>query len=83
MLTKHKQFLYKSVNILLKVGIGMDYPAKIKEYREKMFLSQNDLAKLLGVSFVTVNRWEKGHFVPTISCKRKLHKLFVEANIVE
>lgn len=63
--------------------MGMDYPQKIKEYREKEFLSQSDLAKLLGVSFVTVNRWENGHFEPTIKCKRKLHALFVKAGIVE
>jgi DNA-binding XRE family transcriptional regulator len=63
--------------------MGMDYPQKIKEYREKEFLSQSDLAKLLGVSFVTVNRWERGHFEPTIKCKKKLHALFVKAHIVE
>lgn len=59
----------------------MNYPEKIREYREKEFLSQDDLAKLLGVSFVTVNRWENGHFEPTIKCKRKLHKLFIKAGI--
>lgn len=36
----------------------MDYPKAIKEYREKYFLSQTDLGKILGVSYVTVNRWE-------------------------
>jgi len=54
----------------------MDYPKKIKEYREKYFLSQSDLGKILHVSYVTVNRWENGHFEPTLKCKRKLNKLF-------
>lgn len=61
----------------------MDYLKAIKEYREKKFLSQNDLAEILKVSVVTVNRWENGHFEPTIKCKRMLHKLFLEAKIVE
>ena len=38
----------------------MDYAMKIKEYRLKQFLSQTDLAILLHVSTVTVNRWETG-----------------------
>lgn len=61
----------------------MDYPKKIKEYREKNFLSQTDLAKKLGVSYVTINRWENGHFKPTIKCKKQLHKLFVASGIKE
>ena len=61
----------------------MDYPKLLKEYREKMFLSQEDLAQKLGVSYVTVNRWENGRFEPTIKIKKKLHKLFVKAGIVE
>lgn len=56
----------------------MDYPKAIKEYREKHFLSQNDLGNILGVSYVTVNRWENGHFEPTLKCKRKLNELFKE-----
>lgn len=33
----------------------------IKNIRNILALSQTDLAKKLGVSFATVNRWEKGH----------------------
>ncbi len=61
----------------------MDYPKMIKEYREKFFISQTDLAKILHVSFVTVNRWENGHFEPTLKCKRELNKLFKKAHMVE
>ena len=61
----------------------MDYPKLIKLYREKKFLSQQDFAKLIGVSFVTVNRWENGHFTPTIKIKKKLYDLFVESNLVK
>ena len=61
----------------------MNYPEMIKKYREKEFLSQEDLASLLGVSYVTVNRWENGKFEPTIKCKKKLHELFKKAKLVE
>lgn len=33
--------------------------------RKKLGLSQEQMARLLGVSFVTVNRWEGGHSSPT------------------
>lgn len=34
----------------------MDYRKAIKELREKLLVSQNELAKMLGVSFAMVNR---------------------------
>ena len=50
----------------------MEYSKKIKLLREKLFISQKELADMLGVSFVTVNRWETGKFNPTIKAKKKL-----------
>ena len=50
----------------------MDYSKLIKELREKLILSQTELAELLGVSFASVNRWEMGHHDPTIKSKRKI-----------
>lgn len=61
----------------------MDYPKLIKEYRNKKIITQVELAIILGVSFVSVNRWENGHFNPTIKTKRKIHQLLVEAKIIE
>lgn len=60
----------------------MDYPKLLKKYREKMFLSQEDLAQKLGVSYVTVNRWENGKFEPTIKMKKKLNKLFLKEGLI-
>ena len=37
----------------------------IKEIRSCLNLSQSELAEALGVSFATVNRWEKGHCEPS------------------
>ena len=61
----------------------MDYPRAIKELRERRFLTQEELAKLLHVSFISVNRWENGHFEPTMKIKRKLNQMFIESNIKE
>jgi len=61
----------------------MDYSKAIKEYREKLFLTQEDLGKLLNVSKITVNRWENGKFEPTMKIKRKLHSMFLKAKIIE
>lgn len=54
----------------------MNYSKLIKVYRNKTLITQEEFAKMLGVSFVTVNRWENGHFNPTMKTKRKLKELF-------
>ena len=43
----------------------MNYSKAIKELRQKLLVSQTELAEMLGVSFATVNRWENGHFEPS------------------
>lgn len=59
----------------------MEYKDMIKALREKLIISQDELAKILGVSFVSVNRWENGHHEPTIKIKRKLVQLLKENGI--
>ena len=59
----------------------MNYSALIKALRESMILSQEEFAKYLGVSFATVNRWEKGHHEPTYAAKRKIIALCKKHNI--
>lgn len=59
----------------------MNYSIAIKALREKLLLSQMDLAKKLGVSFASVNRWEQGHHEPTIKAKRKINDLLKENDI--
>ena len=53
----------------------MDYRKIVKQLREKMLLSQEEMAKKLGVSFATINRWENGHHEPTFKERRKLRDL--------
>ena len=40
-------------------------PQRLVKIRKTFGLSQEQMARLLGVSFVTVNRWEGGHSSPT------------------
>ena len=57
------------------------YPSAIRRLRAKLNISQTELASILGVSFTSVNRWEKGHHQPTVIAKEKLRELFIENNI--
>ena len=38
---------------------------KLRKVRKSMGLSQENFARMIGVTFVTVNRWERGHFKPS------------------
>ena len=59
----------------------IEYAKKILALRVKMNISQQQLGEMLGVSFSTVNRWEKGHHEPTLLAKERLKDLFHEYNI--
>ena len=61
----------------------MDYKVMIKTLRNKMFLTQTDFAKEIGVSLATVARWEIGENEPTMKMKKKLNDLFIEYKMVE
>ena len=54
----------------------------IRRLRAKLNISQTELAAMLGVSFTSVNRWEKGHHEPTVIAKEKLKQLFKENGIL-
>lgn len=36
----------------------MDYKYLVKQLRNKLIITQTELAELLGVSFASINRWE-------------------------
>ena len=54
----------------------------LKELRNKLLLSQTEMAELLDVSFASINRYENGHHEPTIKVKRKV-KLLCEENGID
>lgn len=58
-----------------------DYQNMIVSLRNKLILTQEEFAKLLGVSFASVNRWERGHHNPTVKIKRKIIELCKQNNI--
>lgn len=49
-----------------------DLPALVKEVRRQLSLSQEGLARELGVSFATVNRWENNHVKPSKLARAQL-----------
>ena len=57
------------------------YLSAIRRLRAKLNISQTELAAILGVSFTSVNRWEKGHHQPTVIAKEKLKELFMKNDI--
>ena len=59
----------------------MKWAENTKKLRNKMLLTQQELAKLLNVAYVSINRWENGVHEPTMKAKRELMKLFKENKI--
>ena len=54
---------------------------KVRTLRKMRGWSQEDLARELGVSLSTVQRWEKKGGAPTRLARRELRKFFHEAGI--
>jgi len=66
----------------------MEYSEKIKRTREKLLLTQYELANMLGVNSVTVCRWETGKSEPNIKAKKAFRNfcnqngiIFEESNV--
>ncbi len=51
------------------------YPGRIRRLREKLGLTQVQLAEALGVSFASVNRWENGQAKPGALAWQQLQRL--------
>ena len=50
----------------------MDYKNLIKELRKTLILFQEEMAKILRVSFISINRWENSKTILTIKMRRKI-----------
>lgn len=59
----------------------MTFGEKVKFARKKMFLSQDAMAKELGVSFSTLNRWENGKYEPNYAAQKSFHE-FCQKNSI-
>jgi putative transcriptional regulator len=53
-------------------AIDTDYHVLVKEIRSQLALSQEDLARELGVSYATVNRWENRQSRPSKLARAQL-----------
>ncbi|HAT4873271.1 transcriptional regulator [Clostridioides difficile] len=49
---------------------------KIKEYREKLLMTQNELAKLVGVRRETIVHLENGKYNPSLKLAMDIVKVF-------
>jgi len=54
---------------------------KVKELRKKKGWAQEDLAREIGVSLSTIQRWEKRGGKPSRLARRELKRFFEEAGI--
>ena len=59
----------------------MSFAEKVKLVRTKLKLSQEDLARELGVSFATINRWENGSYNPSRLAKKAFEDFFLNKNL--
>ena len=82
----NRTILYVVVKFILddKPGRFMDFQEKsecmisieeIKSIRKKLKLTQEAFAKLLGTTFVTVNRWEQGRAYPSRLYRQEIKKV--------
>lgn len=60
----------------------MEFKDKLKKARLQVMLSQQDMAKELGVSFSSVNRWESGVRQPNYAAQRAF-KEFCDKHSIE
>ena len=56
----------------------MTFAEKVKYVRAKLLISQTELAKEMGVSFSTVNRWETEKHEPSFIAQKKF-ELYCES----
>ena len=60
----------------------MEFGQKVKIVRKRMFLSQEAMAKELGVAFATVNRWEAGRCKPNYAAQKAFAE-FCQAHFID
>ena len=52
----------------------MEFKDKVKAVRASLFITQEHLAKELGCTLTTVNRWENGKKLPSFILEQKFKK---------
>lgn len=57
------------------------YDIDIRRIREELLLTQEELAKEMGVSYATIQGWEQKKRTPSIKYKRKIIEFCKQKNI--
>ena len=60
---------------IMSPGLAEDFPQRIKRLRGAKGLTQTQFAELVGVSYVTVNRWENGQSRPNKLAWRRIAEI--------
>lgn len=60
-----------------------EVPNILKQLRNSLNLSQEELAAKLAVAFSTLNRWENGHSIPRGDAKKKIMALMEQGGLSE
>ena len=59
----------------------MEFADKVKQVRATLLITQKELAKLIGVSNITVCRWETQGLRPTFLDEKRFERFCEEKNI--
>lgn len=59
----------------------MTFAEQVKYVRATLLVSQTELAKMIGVSFPTLNRWETGKLEPNFLNRKKFESFCKSQNI--
>lgn len=59
----------------------MSFQEEIKNTRKKAFLTQEQFAIELGVSFATINRWESGKTRPNLIAMKSIKEYCIKNNV--
>ena len=54
--------------------------AYLKENREKLGITQKELADALDIHYKTISKWENGRSIPNDKIMQEIEKVFAEAN---
>ena len=55
----------------------MTYSEKVKNARERLLLTQDEMATELGVNSITVCRWETGKSEPNMKAKKEIRDFYI------
>lgn len=59
----------------------MNFPEEIRKIRQRLFMTQEDFAKEIGVAFSTVNRWEGGKSKPNLTAMKSIKEFCLKHDV--